>query len=208
MAFSYASGRITQANTASTAVTAVASGGTGLLDLTVASSASYTANDLVVLTTFTSYNGTYFVDSIPNGTTIRISDTDILGNTNSFGATESGNIALGDKDLSGISGLTGVTVTTSNGLTIYTTTNKLRVNGNMIIDERFEQFISSARNNTTAVTAAVVEINGEIITFSSILGAFAIFFAAINIFGGFFVTQRMLEMFKKKERKEEAKNEK
>ncbi len=29
----------------------------------------------------------------------------------------------------------------------------------------------------------VVEINGEIITFSSILGAFAIFFAAINIFG-------------------------
>src|SRR5210317_1215241 len=54
----------------------------------------------------------------------------------------------------------------------------------------------------------VVEINGEIITFSSILGAFAIFFAAINIFGGFFVTQRMLEMFKKKERKEEAKNEK
>jgi NAD(P) transhydrogenase subunit alpha len=31
------------------------------------------------------------------------------------------------------------------------------------------------------------------------LGAFAIFFASINIFGGFFVTQRMLEMFKKKE---------
>ena len=55
----------------------------------------------------------------------------------------------------------------------------------------------------------VVEINGEIITFSSILGAFAIFFAAINIFGGFYVTQRMLEMFKKKEKKEkkeEAKN--
>ena len=44
----------------------------------------------------------------------------------------------------------------------------------------------------------VVEINGEIITFSSILGA-------LNIFGGFFVTQRMLEMFKKKEKKEEAK---
>ncbi|MBT4470420.1 MAG: NAD(P) transhydrogenase subunit alpha, partial [Rhodobacterales bacterium] len=27
----------------------------------------------------------------------------------------------------------------------------------------------------------------------------------INIFGGFYVTQRMLEMFKKKEKKEEAK---
>jgi len=40
----------------------------------------------------------------------------------------------------------------------------------------------------------VVEINDNIITFSSILGAFAIFFASINIFGGFLVTQRMLEM--------------
>ena len=47
----------------------------------------------------------------------------------------------------------------------------------------------------------VVEINGELVTFSSILGAFAIFFAAINIFGGFFVTQRMLEMFKNKKEK-------
>ncbi len=47
----------------------------------------------------------------------------------------------------------------------------------------------------------VVEINNNIITFSSILGAFAIFFASINIFGGFLVTQRMLEMFKKKEKK-------
>jgi NAD(P) transhydrogenase subunit alpha len=46
----------------------------------------------------------------------------------------------------------------------------------------------------------VVEINDNIITFSSILGAFAIFFASINIFGGFFVTQRMLEMFKKKDK--------
>lgn len=46
----------------------------------------------------------------------------------------------------------------------------------------------------------VVEINGNLITFSSILGAFAIFFASINIFGGFFVTQRMLEMFKKKDK--------
>jgi NAD(P) transhydrogenase subunit alpha len=46
----------------------------------------------------------------------------------------------------------------------------------------------------------VVEINDNLITFSSILGAFAIFFASINIFGGFFVTQRMLEMFKKKDK--------
>jgi NAD(P) transhydrogenase subunit alpha len=45
----------------------------------------------------------------------------------------------------------------------------------------------------------VVEIEGDTFTLTSILGAFAIFFASINIFGGFFVTQRMLEMFKKKE---------
>ena len=47
----------------------------------------------------------------------------------------------------------------------------------------------------------VVEINGNIFSLSSILGAIAIFFASINIFGGFMVTQRMLDMFKKKDKK-------
>jgi NAD(P) transhydrogenase subunit alpha len=46
----------------------------------------------------------------------------------------------------------------------------------------------------------VVEIDEDIFSFSSILGAIAIFFASINIFGGFMVTQRMLDMFKKKEK--------
>ena len=46
----------------------------------------------------------------------------------------------------------------------------------------------------------VVEINGNIFSLSSILGAIAIFFASINIFGGFMVTQRMLDMFKKKDK--------
>ena len=46
----------------------------------------------------------------------------------------------------------------------------------------------------------VVEIDGNIFSLSSILGAIAIFFASINIFGGFIVTQRMLDMFKKKEK--------
>ncbi len=43
----------------------------------------------------------------------------------------------------------------------------------------------------------VVDINGPI-SLTSVLGAIAIFIACINIFGGFLVTQRMLEMFKKK----------
>jgi H+-translocating NAD(P) transhydrogenase subunit alpha len=34
------------------------------------------------------------------------------------------------------------------------------------------------------------------------LGAVAVLLASINVFGGFLVTQRMLEMFKKKEKKE------
>ena len=36
---------------------------------------------------------------------------------------------------------------------------------------------------------------------SNILGFVAIFLAAINIFGGFLVTQRMLQMYKKKKSK-------
>lgn len=38
-------------------------------------------------------------------------------------------------------------------------------------------------------------------TFSHILGFIAVTLASINIFGGFVVTQRMLDMFKKKDRK-------
>ncbi len=44
-----------------------------------------------------------------------------------------------------------------------------------------------------------VDINGPV-TLTSVLGAIAVGLASINIFGGFLVTQRMLEMFKKKER--------
>ena len=44
----------------------------------------------------------------------------------------------------------------------------------------------------------VVDINGDTLTLTSVLGAVGIFLASINIFGGFLVTQRMLDMFKKK----------
>ncbi|MDP1539052.1 MAG: proton-translocating transhydrogenase family protein [Moraxellaceae bacterium] len=42
-----------------------------------------------------------------------------------------------------------------------------------------------------------ITFNGEI-TLTTILGAVAVFLASINIFGGFAVTDRMLDMFKKK----------
>ena len=46
----------------------------------------------------------------------------------------------------------------------------------------------------------VVDINGQTLTVTSVLGAVGIFLASINIFGGFLVTQRMLDMFKKKKK--------
>ena len=45
-----------------------------------------------------------------------------------------------------------------------------------------------------------VDLDGPI-TVTSVLGALAVMLASINIFGGFLVTQRMLAMFKKKEKK-------
>ena len=47
----------------------------------------------------------------------------------------------------------------------------------------------------------VVDIEGQTITLTSVLGALGVLLASINIFGGFLVTQRMLEMFRKKEKK-------
>lgn len=40
----------------------------------------------------------------------------------------------------------------------------------------------------------------QAITPTSVLGALAVFLACINIFGGFAVTERMLDMFKKKKK--------
>ena len=47
-----------------------------------------------------------------------------------------------------------------------------------------------------------VTIDGSIFTPTSLLVAFAVFLASINIFGGFAVTERMLSMFKPKVKKE------
>ena len=52
-----------------------------------------------------------------------------------------------------------------------------------------------------AIIASFSSIDGNSISFSNILGFIAVTLAAINIFGGFLVTQRMLQMYKKKEKK-------
>jgi NAD(P) transhydrogenase subunit alpha len=51
-----------------------------------------------------------------------------------------------------------------------------------------------------AIIAALANIDDDVFTLSSIFGFFAIILAAINIFGGFLVTQRMLAMYKKKKK--------
>jgi len=51
-----------------------------------------------------------------------------------------------------------------------------------------------------AIIAALASNTENVFTTSSLFGYFAIVLAAINIFGGFLVTQRMLAMYKKKKK--------
>ena len=51
-----------------------------------------------------------------------------------------------------------------------------------------------------AIVAAASLSSGASFALSNILGFIAIMLAAINIFGGFLVTQRMLQMYKKRKK--------
>tara|TARA_E500000178_G_scaffold356268_1_gene432869 strand:+ start:504 stop:812 length:309 start_codon:yes stop_codon:yes gene_type:complete len=51
-----------------------------------------------------------------------------------------------------------------------------------------------------AIIAALANLDDEVFTHSSLFGYIAITLAAVNIFGGFLVTQRMLAMYKKKKK--------
>ena len=51
-----------------------------------------------------------------------------------------------------------------------------------------------------AIIAALSGSDGVVFSSSSIYGFLAIILAAVNIFGGFLVTQRMLAMYKKRKR--------
>ena len=53
-----------------------------------------------------------------------------------------------------------------------------------------------------AIIAMGTESSGTSWIISKIVSFFALIFASINIFGGFLVTQRMLEMYKKKVKKD------
>jgi len=49
------------------------------------------------------------------------------------------------------------------------------------------------------IIGAIIAAGAKGFQVCSVLGFFAVLFASINIFGGFIITQRMLEMFKKKQ---------
>jgi len=51
-----------------------------------------------------------------------------------------------------------------------------------------------------AIIAALAGNSGTIFDTANIFGFLAIILAAVNIFGGFLVTQRMLAMYKKKKK--------
>jgi NAD(P) transhydrogenase subunit alpha len=52
--------------------------------------------------------------------------------------------------------------------------------------------------SSVILVGAILAGGAASIDFGSILGAIAVALAAVNVFGGFLVTQRMLAMFKKK----------
>ena len=60
--------------------------------------------------------------------------------------------------------------------------------------------LTNAISGIIVVGAILVAGAGEADTVTKVIGFFAVLLASINIFGGFMVTQRMLAMFKKKDR--------
>jgi len=55
--------------------------------------------------------------------------------------------------------------------------------------------------SSVIIVGAILAAGASTIGFGPVLGAIAVAIVAINTFGGFLVTERMLEMFKKKEPK-------
>jgi len=62
--------------------------------------------------------------------------------------------------------------------------------------------------SSVIIVGAILAAGPSEADFGSILGAVAVGLASINVAGGFLVTQRMLEMFRKKARKVENEAEK
>ncbi|MEX2214329.1 MAG: NAD(P) transhydrogenase subunit alpha [Phycisphaeraceae bacterium] len=57
---------------------------------------------------------------------------------------------------------------------------------------------SNAISGITLVGALICSFSGTMASFGVVLGFLAVIFATINVVGGYVVTNRMLQMFKKK----------
>ncbi len=55
--------------------------------------------------------------------------------------------------------------------------------------------------SSVIIVGALIAAGPDVMSFSKILGFFAVILASVNIFGGFIVTRRMLQMFSKKKAK-------
>ena len=55
--------------------------------------------------------------------------------------------------------------------------------------------------SSVIIVGALIAAGPLAVDFSKVMGFVAILLASVNIFGGFIVTQRMLQMFKKKQKK-------
>ena len=60
--------------------------------------------------------------------------------------------------------------------------------------------LMSGSNAISGITlvGALVSANSSHLTLSTVLGFLAVVFASVNVVGGFWVTHRMLDMFRKK----------
>ncbi|WP_446008900.1 NAD(P) transhydrogenase subunit alpha [Candidatus Electrothrix sp.] len=64
--------------------------------------------------------------------------------------------------------------------------------------------LMSGSNAISGITliGAIASLQSDNHSFATVLGTIAVAFATINVVGGYMVTNRMLEMFKKKEKNE------
>ena len=54
--------------------------------------------------------------------------------------------------------------------------------------------------SSVIIVGALIAAGPDVFGFGSVMGFFGVILASVNIFGGFIVTQRMLAMYKKKQR--------
>jgi len=54
--------------------------------------------------------------------------------------------------------------------------------------------------SSVIIVGGLLAVGPALVDFSKVMGFFGVLLASINIFGGFIVTQRMLAMFKKKQK--------